>query len=85
MTKTIELTEQEAQWIMDMIDNQIEIEKSNSYLAEPGKLDHLIRLCNRIFDTFEEKGDYSTEDQCKQAEIERAAIDELLERFESQK
>ena len=58
MTKTVELTKQEAQWIMEMIDDQIEVEKSNSYLAEPGKLDHLIKLSNRIYDIFDDDEGY---------------------------
>lgn len=56
MTKTVEFTREDAQLIMDLIDDQLEREKAEG--ADQERVSYLISLSNRFFDTFEEVEDY---------------------------
>lgn len=53
MTKTIEFTREDAESIMDILDDRLEREKADG--ADQERVSYLIRLSNKFFDTFEEE------------------------------
>ena len=51
MTKTIEFTREDAELIMDLLDDRLELEKSIHFDQE--RVSYLISLSNKFFDAFE--------------------------------